>query len=88
MDNGGYKAMIYSGTSQHMSGDIRGDQSGAAWELPAGSQACHGSGFQPSLFPRSALGARMKSLKYTWQNDAQGRLMHLAPIKMLEEKRI
>lgn len=84
IDSGGYKAMIFSGTSQHQPGDIRGDPSGAAWELllaPRGVTAVASSHHSSC----GALGRRMKSLKYTCA--AQQTLMHLAPIRMLEEKR-
>lgn len=41
---------------------------------------------EPSLFLHEE--TQMKSLKQAWQSDMQRRLMHLAPIKMLEEKRV
>lgn len=44
--------------------------------------------FQAITLPTVHKEAQMKSLKYVWQNDVQERIMHLVPIKMLEEKRV
>lgn len=52
----------------------------ASWRVPAGAPSHHSS--------YSALGAQMKSVKCTWRSDMQERLMRLAPVKMLEEKRV
>lgn len=42
---------------------------------------------RPSLFSGAGRGPD-ESLRHAWQKHVQDRIMHLAPITMLEEKRV